>query len=483
MGQSRIVAKYAPSLVLAAILGYQLFVWPPIGLANNGDFGKIISLFSLGTPRGDEYIYVKLTYQFGPAYHWKSGYYSSEMLLVGAAVGLNHLLSKDGSFDLRLMGLIHSLLLILAANLLVGVLAGIPGWRRWLLWTMAIFCFSDVMYVSYFNSFYMDAGALIFLTLAVVFFLRAAAWRNKVDTIWLIICVVLLLLSKSQHAILGLWLAPLFALFGSSLWPHNGRVFSVVSAAVVVCVTILSVKLSPFDYAARGYYTVIFTQILPHSKNVTADLQALGLDDSYLNRIGTHAYSDNAGMDDPEFARVFMQRTSYARLGWFFLTHPRDAPLALEVSLGEAGRQRPPMGNFDRSAGLPALSESQAFAVWSNAKRRIFHEHGIRYLNYCVFTTVLICAITSARRRTLPNVLLAGIFALAGMGISETLVASLADAVDVTRHYFISAAILDLEFLVFLAVITFKVHTRYREPSSGEIPGLKDAVLPLEASL
>ena len=294
----------------------------------------------------------------------------------------------------------------------------------------------------------MDAAAYVFLMLAVVLFLRAAKWCRKSDAIWLVVCVVLMILSKPQHAVLGVWVAALFAFSGARLWPKNGRSLSIVSAAIVVVATVLGLKAAPSEYAAHGYYTVIFYQVLPHSRDVTRDLHALGLDTSYRKWIGTHAYSEGAGMNDPAFVRSFMGRTSYVRLGRYFLTHPRDAYLALETSLAEGGRQRPPMGNFDRGAGLPAYSESRAFTVWSNVKRKLFYRHGARYLICYLLATVSVCALAAARRRTLPHVLVAGSYALSGMGVTALLVASLGDAVEVTRHHFIASAILDLELLL-----------------------------------
>jgi hypothetical protein len=84
----------------------------------------------------------------------------------------------------------------------------------------------------------------------------------------------------------------------------------------------------------------------------------------------------------------------------------------------------------------------------------LFDGRGVRYLNCFLAMTLLTCAIATARRRTLPKVLVAGIYALAGMGMTEMLIASLADAVDVTRHYFIAAAILDLELLILFALLS-----------------------------
>jgi hypothetical protein len=462
------IRVYTPCVALAAILGVQLFVPPSIGLADNGDFSKVMGLFRLGVPRGDEYRYVDLTYRLDDRYHWKAGFYSSETLLAAAPIGLSRAFSKDRSFDLRWMGLLHGLLFVVAVYLLQSLLADAGRWRRFILWAAIAIVFGDVMYVSYFNSFYMDAAAYVFLLLAVVRFLRAAAWRRKSDAVWLVICVALMLLSKSQHAILGVWIAPLFAFFGRSLWPSNSRLFAIVSTTIVAAAALLGVKMVPFDYAAHGYYSVIFWQVLPHSTNMKADLDALGLDESYAKFAGTHAYSAASGFRDPAFAGVFMQRTSYARLGWYFLTHPRDAHLALETSLGEGGRQRPPMGNFDSSSGLPAFSESRRFSFWSDAKRMLFHGHGVRYLSCYVLMALLICTIATARRKSLPGVLIAGVYALAGMGLTEMLVASLADAIDVTRHYFIAATILDLELLIVLWMLLSALNYRFHAKSTEQ---------------
>jgi hypothetical protein len=111
------------------------------------------------------------------------------------------------------------------------------------------------------------------------------------------------------------------------------------------------------------------------------------------------------------------------------------------------------MGNFARNSGLPAFKESQAFAIWSNTKRALFDGRGVRYLNYYIAMAALVCATATAKRRSLSSVLVAGVYALAGMGLTEMLVAALADAVDVTRHYFIAATILDLELLIVCALV------------------------------
>src|ERR1700733_4836682 len=106
------IVEHAPTLVFAVILGIQLFIPPSVGLANNNDFPKVIGIFDLGTPPGDEYGYADLKYRFDSRYSYNSGYYSSETLLAAVPIILSRAFSKDGSFDLRWMGFVHGLLFL-----------------------------------------------------------------------------------------------------------------------------------------------------------------------------------------------------------------------------------------------------------------------------------------------------------------------------------------------------------------------------------
>jgi hypothetical protein len=438
----------AAVLAAACVLSYQLMFPPRVGLANNGDFEKIAALFNIAAI-GGEYQFANLKYPIDAKYHWESGHYSSETLLTALAVGLNRVFGNPREFDMRWMGAVHGFLFLLAIYLLQPLLA---GKSKLFVNAGTIFLFADYMYTSQFNTFYMDASAYVFLMLTIVLFLRAAKWHRMPDSIALLASSLLLVLSKPQHAILGIWIVLVFAVFGAALWPRHGRALSLLSAALVAAAVSISPKLAPVDYGAHGYYTVIFLEVLPHSSNVDRDLKALGLDASYKPFIGTHAYSQGNGMADAQFREQFMRRTSYARLGWFFFTHPRQTLLALDISLGQAGLGQPAMGNFDPSGGFPAGMGTYTFALWSRLKSAVFHRHGIRYLFWWILVSAFLFATATVKRDVIPRIFLPGAYALCGMAITAMLVASLADAVDQTRHHIISNALLDLELLSGIAL-------------------------------
>src|SRR5580704_19197956 len=106
--------------LIAAIVAYQLMMPPVVSLADNGDFGKVLGHFSIGSPQATQYAPVKR--QFDPAYRWPSGFRSSETLLTAVAVGLSSILSKSADFDVRCIGAIHAGLFLWATYLLLPVL-------------------------------------------------------------------------------------------------------------------------------------------------------------------------------------------------------------------------------------------------------------------------------------------------------------------------------------------------------------------------
>ena len=430
--------------IVALILIWQLMLPPVVGLANNSDFGKLLGPYDLGSPVKSTYADTK--YVYDERYHWDSGFSSSELLFLWAALGANKLLSKDGSFDVRLMGFVHGAVFLLAVVLLIPLTDGAsPRWRA-AFWAVVVFMFCDVMYVSYLNSFYMDVAAYLSLLLAAVLYLRLLYRRRPVEAITLVVCCLVLVTSKPQHAILGFWLAALFWLTRDILFNGRRLVAAGVSGALLFASGATFRFAAPAGYAGRGCFNVVFWQILPHSRDVNRAMADLGLNDSGRVWIGKTAYTEGVTQEDA-FFESFLLKVSYPRLARFYLTHPRDAYRALRTSLREAGRQRPVYGNFDPSTGVAPFAESQSFALWSNLKRALFYGKGPRFLFSFLAIAALVSSLLRLERRSLPKGAVAGGVCLAGMALTELLVSSLADAVDVPRHHLIFFAQFDMLLL------------------------------------
>src|SRR5262249_46800900 len=126
-----------------AILIYELFLPPVVGMANNGDFGKLVARFNLGAPFEDEFRYAVTKYNYDAKHHYESGVYSAEPLLVPIALGLSRIFSRSGLVDIRVMGAIHSAIFLCALYLLLPVLRGRPHRIRIPLLLLLLLVFFD----------------------------------------------------------------------------------------------------------------------------------------------------------------------------------------------------------------------------------------------------------------------------------------------------------------------------------------------------
>ena len=451
----------------AAILFFQLILPPVVGLADNGDFPKVLGRFDL-YPRVERvYEYASTVYDFQPERHWTSQFYSTEIPLAVSAILLNSLFSKDGSFDLRFIGIVHGALFLTALWFFAPLLADARRWVRLVLYALVLLVYCDVMYVSGLNSFYMDESAYLFLLLSAVFYLRVLRWHRRSDAAWLMVCPLLLTASKAPHAPIGIWIAVLLIIARKSLWPAAKRRFAVAGAVVALVSGLMLWKGSPPEYASYSLFNAVFIQIVPDSKDAGRTLADLGLDDSYRSCIGKGTFTPDSGMADEAFRKAFEERVSLPKLAVFYATHPRDMYRALRDSLSVAGNQRS-MGNFDMSTGFRPGTESRAFASWSNFKRRLFFSHGPRFLFAFLGMAAVLSGLLWLWRRRLPSGTMAGGLVLIGMALTELAISSLADALDIERHHLIFFALFDMLVLGVIGVVLGQ--TGNRRPRIPDAP-------------
>ena len=254
-------------LVAAAAIGWQVLVPPIVGLAENGDFPKIVRRFDLVAPVADDgdrwFKYVFTRYIFDPASRWDSEFRSSESLLVRAALALNWLVSKDGAFDIRIMGVTHAAIFLGALWLFLPLLRNAGPIRRVVLALVVVLVFCDVMYVCYFNSFYMDAAGFLFLLLASVLFVRG-------NWIGFLFSCVLLVCAKPVYSILGVPLAVL-------TFRNTKPVFLARLGAAILILATLSGRFEvPPGYSEGAMFNVVFHGLLPGSAHPSRDLRELG---------------------------------------------------------------------------------------------------------------------------------------------------------------------------------------------------------------
>ncbi len=444
--------------IAAGIIVFQVLVPPPIGLADNRDFDKVSLQFDLRPPFDpsvEPRDYFNLRYQRTTENPWVSEFHSSEVLLAQAAVWLNSLFLRNGEFDIRALGAVHAALFLLAFGCFVPLLRGLRPALQIGLATLAIVLFCDVTYSMYYNTFYMDAGAFVFLMLTLGFFARAL-WRENSKSVdaWLaVLFAALMLTAKSQHALLAIPLLVLVFWKGRVMWPRRTLISSALAAILVAGASAYSlIEGTPPGYANPCLYNMIFGRILPTADDPAGELASLGLDNSYLQYMGTDNYASDSPMHDDAWAEEFMRKTSFGDLAAFYITHPLRAMDVAQMALEDASTLRPPdLGNYDKSAGRRPNAKSHAFALWSTAKRAaLWPVPGLYPLLFAIAVGIIIWRIP------------AGGIALALMGGLEFGLSGMTDAAEVTRHLFFFNLVWDLTLFGAACVLIVALDGRLR---------------------
>jgi len=447
--RSRRFVEAALFLLCAAVLTIQLLMPPYIGLANNGDFGKVCSRFSLA-PRGgwgDNFIFFTPDYEFAPANYWRSDVLSSEIALAAVPIAATHF-AGSSHFNIRRLGAFHCLLFLAAFLVLLRYLRQFRPVIQFVVGLAVLWIIGDVAYTAYFNSFFSDAAAVLGLLLAVVFALRLAARdRPDIATLALFTAAALLFVtSKTQHGVFAI--LPAVFVFATG-WRSRQTRIAGAAASVILLFGMAADFLSTSDlYSSQPLFNLIFFKLTPESVTPRQDLLELGLPDSDLKYAGTHAYMPGSPVTSPVWAADFVRRSGYGAVFRFYLRHPTRAIRILEEDLHrEAYLMRcPNLSNFRRADGHPAGALTSRFASWSSLRSRLllgWPEHLIVWYGLAIAAALAAAwrarrSITATRRTA---VLFLGITLL---GVLEFCFASLTDACETYRHLLLFHLITDI---------------------------------------
>jgi hypothetical protein len=429
------------ALVFAAavVLFWQLIPPPVPGVADNGDFAKLLGRYALNS--GAYFEYANTKFFFADKYRYRSGFISSETLLIAPALAISRVIFRDGPFDLRIVGAVHASLFLLAVFLAAPALDGAG------MGALALLLFCDFMYAGFFNSFYVEAAAYLFVALAAAFYLRAVRSRRGSDSIALLVSMLLTVGASPHYAILGPWFAALFWVARDVLCGGRKTIAAAASLSLILAAWVSIRFFAPVSYAPKAPFNVIFSQILPNSAHPDRALEELGLDGSYRRWIGTQAYTPGVPMDDPVFYQAFEARTSYRKIARYYLRHPAEAWQALRASLDEAGRFQSPLGNFDSGSGHSPAAHYESFQLASGFKRRLFFHRGGRLFLALAAIALLAPALCLWNRRRAPAGAVSGVCVLAAMAMTSLLVSSLGDVYDQFRHQVVSFELFDMLLL------------------------------------
>ncbi len=466
-------------LAAALVLIFELFRPPVIGLANNADFSNVMSFAGLeysGEKPGEKFRdYIVTEFALVPPWAYPARYWTSEDLFAGAARLVAPLVCPPGRFDIRVIGGVHTLVLLLGIALLVAA-SGRASWAGGV--ATAILCvllFTDVAYGAPFNSFYGQTASFLFLLLAAGVAAGGIARGGLSGSrlVLFFLAAMLFVVSKPQEAVQG----PLFAVVGVALaaaaaGPTTGTAVNRDNRrprrlALVLAAGLLAVSFTYFRAIPRGaihnvgLYHSVFKDLLPFSPDPVRDLEDLGLDRSLVRYSGIHAYMPGAPLGDPAFQKQFFDRMGFGRLGVFYLRHPARFFDRVARAAPAASQMRPRLGNYSKESGFPPRTLATRFDGWSSLKQAT-RPVALPLFSVFVAATLTACAVgfrTAGPRERLFRIALAALVVLA---LTEFFVCAFADMLsDLPRHLYSFHAAVDLIWIADVAWIADRLSPRH----------------------
>jgi hypothetical protein len=391
-------------------VGWQLWVPPYLGLADNGDFAKASGRYALApaAPLEQETFHFFIRqWKVDMTRHWQSGYWGTAAPLLWLALKL----SPEGIFDIRWLGLIY-----VAIGLLAVWQLGRAWGANWPPMALGVLVLADAAYVTYWQSFYFDAAAIA------CFFLLAAAWWRSAEVPGAFTIALMTLgglgfaLSKGPHALAAIALG--FVLLCSR------KKFWLLPAAVLLLAGAWNLSRVNRDYQAIAYYNLVFTKLGHQWPDA---LEALGVGQEYRHLLGTHAFASGSPAQNPVWLREFFPARGYWVALRYYATHPQ---VALAVMARDLRQEAPQiraenLGNYEISAGKRYCTLSHGFSLWSDAKAKLFRLapwHAVFFWGFGLWFGL-----------RQPNLRFFSI-GVALLGSIEFGLATLADAIETHRH-------------------------------------------------
>lgn len=442
-------------VLLAATVLYQVLLPPVLGLADNGDFGRLMDQtglsYALPGPRHGDFDFVELNFLMDQPREPAAGYVSSELIFVNSALLLEKVLSSNALFDLRSLGALHAAAFLACLLFVLSTARYLPRPSRWIVGVLVLIVFTDVGYVAYLNSLYREPAALIFLTLTLACAFRCIVRPPQANLRLLLAyfaAAALFVTAKPEYAPQSL----LLAAFGVRLAYRVGRRphrLAAAGMAVVVCLFAASSYASqPTSLREVNLYNHVFSDVLTHSPAPEADLANLGLDRGLVRWTGTDAFDDTP-IDEPAFKERFFGKVTHVALLKWYVTHPVRLADMLDRAAREGFSLRSEyLGNFERSASFTPGAKSGTFDTWSAAR-----EHFPSSLAGLLVAFVLsmgAAALVRSRSDGARDKMLAELFILLlTMAALGFVVACLGGgALDIVKHLFVFNLLVDVSVIV-----------------------------------
>jgi len=461
-GIARLSRYVSPSLLAASLVlvitVIALFVPPYIGMADNGDYFRV--LYSNGLyfnhPDYDSMYLGYFNKEFGIFQYFNENgatITSSQSLLIRLSVWVNQWFNKH-VFDIRVQGALLTLLYTAAVYLFVeGLTWKMKPRYGYIVAVLAVFLFADTAYTAFFNSFFSES--MVWIMLLYMFASGLLLFRKRYSDYAMMaiffISALLLTTSKQQNAPVGIIVAVMGIMLIFVRKQRSYRAMVASSLAFLMLAGIATYVLIPKEFVNINKYHAMTRGVLMQSEDPEETLKSFGIDRQYavLNESIYYEPYTTVDVNSRILEDHFYNHYGFVSILAYYITHPAQAGKMMDLAAKNAFTIRPPaMGNYEKSAGKPFGAQTSFFSGYSELKKALAPKTFGFIIIWMLVVTGLYTPhfVASVKARDMRGMVrLPLVLMLMCMGLSGIFVSIIgAGDADLSKHEFLFTAAFDL---------------------------------------
>lgn len=380
-------------IVSICLIYYILFKHPTLGVADQGDFDRVMSSSGLSLLDSDKsnpnfkrfYQYIVTDYKINLSR------VNLASAIVGSSMGylitiINYickLLGKD-VFRTQYLAIAYGIIYISSIAIILKNLNIKNNIKLIITAIVGIFVFMDGNYILWFNSLYgepMMLSTLLLFLAASLYYINYKYVKNGDRNIEFKIAIVyataFIFLGSKMQVFTTL---PFVIIFLAKILWDNRKVLSrkklMLLGVFLILVIIYPTQINIVNknISKDTQYNSVFYGVLNGSKTPEQDLIDLGLNPDMASEAGKHSY-----LDPSEYVKYvprteiteeeFYSKISNGKLAKFYLTHPTRLIEGMKYTAGKAFLTSTSLGKGYRSDSEEPIIEFNRFTIWSDFRK------------------------------------------------------------------------------------------------------------------
>lgn len=456
-----------------------LFSKPFVGIADNGDFSRVIQPLGFASDTYPRFFYAAKDFYITtldnsqnlqtviknillPPVENEHDYTTTHALFIKIAMIVNTfvqlLMGREiANFDIRSLGFVYNVFYTIGLTLFMMKIDFSKQKLRILHVLLILVMFCDIGYLVHFHSFFGEAAILvsIFLIAGMIAFLIQDHKERKIPLLFLFISCLLFIGAKVANAPVGI----LLSLFSLAFLPIRkdkiSKAIIVVGSVSILIFSIVSFTKTPEWMQKMNNYNTIFYGILKDSPSPKQDLIDMGIDVKYASLKDTSPFSHVADYRGEQITKEVYKKASHTDVLKFYLTQPKRFLNKLNLSAENSVPLKPSyLNNYEIDDYPDSLRFTNRFSLWENIRKQAVGHAFIIILGYsiiffCIIAASLIAFVKSKNKdyKDLVNILacLLLLFTAAGQFIIP--IVGNGEA-DLQKHMFLFNVCFDLMVLL-----------------------------------